>query len=306
MKKSPRTKDAYPSIWAGEASHPRSMAFSVDPRTVGVPFLTYVGIAGVSEREDGPEMHVHAGNLEISFCDRGQLILETRDLRVRILPGMAFAMPCDVPHHHLDVPKGARIYTVLVPMGGRTVRLPGLPPFAGEALVRRLKALPTAFSLDARVVRRAFERFAGEVTRTEPDMALRRFRLQVAGENLLLALLDVRRESRSNKSLYALVGRWAERMRKRPEDEYDVTAMLSGWSVGERDFLRAFRDATGYNPKAYHTICRVRRAEELLASGQSVKATADWLGYCSPQHFATVFRKTTGRSPSDCAGLFAK
>ena len=296
-----RARGDYPSIWAGEVSSKCRQTLCVDPRTVGVPFLTLVGIGNFPEWGKGPEMHVHAGNLEISFCDRGQLTLETREGRASVLPGMAFAMPCDRPHHYLNVPKGARIYTALVPMGEKTVRLPGLPSAIGESLVRRLRALPTVFALDARAVRRVFERFADEVSRTEPDAALRRFRLHVAGENLLLALLDVQPDDVSNRSLHALVERWAERMRKHPEDEFPIREMLSGQSVGERDFLRTFRDVTGYNPKAYHTICRVRRAEELLAAGQSVTATADRLGYCSPQHFATVFRKTTGKSPRDFA-----
>ena len=270
-------------------------------RREGVPFLTLLSVYSYVTWEPGPQMHIHRGCLELSFCDRGSLVLETAEGRMRILPGMVFAMPCDRPHHYVDTPKGSRIFTALIPMTGRTHRLAGLPRNIGEGLVRMLKALPSVYAVDRQRTCAAFCRLLELLNAPDEDKVIRRLRLGVAGIELLMALTSIRSDRAVGKNVQRIVDKWMRKMSRDPEGRFDTMKMIAGESVNKLTFLRAFRDVSGYTPKAYHTLCRVRRAEELLAAGQSVKATADQLGYCSPQHFATVFRRVTGKSPSDLA-----
>ncbi|WP_428929305.1 helix-turn-helix domain-containing protein [Marinibacterium sp. SX1] len=62
---------------------------------------------------------------------------------------------------------------------------------------------------------------------------------------------------------------------------------------------RLFRAQTGMSLKRYQDEVRIRRACELLrSSDQSVKEIAGLLGYNSPYHFSSQFRKATGLAPS--------
>ncbi|WP_323765796.1 AraC family transcriptional regulator [Marinovum sp.] len=63
---------------------------------------------------------------------------------------------------------------------------------------------------------------------------------------------------------------------------------------------RVFRAQTGLSLKAYQDEVRIRRACELLrSSNKSVKEIAGLLGYNSPYHFSSQFRKATGLAPAN-------
>jgi AraC family transcriptional regulator len=65
-------------------------------------------------------------------------------------------------------------------------------------------------------------------------------------------------------------------------------------------FDRLFKSATGVSPSRYHTTLRVEEAKRLLReNGTSVIDVAIEVGYATPSHFAQVFRRETGLSPSD-------
>ncbi len=63
---------------------------------------------------------------------------------------------------------------------------------------------------------------------------------------------------------------------------------------------RLFRQHAGMSLKQYQTEVRIRRACELLRnSDRSVKEIAGYLGYSSPFHFSSQFRRSTGMPPSE-------
>lgn len=65
-------------------------------------------------------------------------------------------------------------------------------------------------------------------------------------------------------------------------------------------FSRLFRGATGHTPRDYINQQRVEAARRMLEQPDAtVSAVALKLGFSSSQYFATVFRKFTGRRPSD-------
>src|SRR3984893_6035546 len=75
-------------------------------------------------------------------------------------------------------------------------------------------------------------------------------------------------------------------------------ATLVGISVGH--FHRAFRATTGRTPLAYINEARVRRALSVMAvENISVAALALRVCFLSPSHFARIFKRFTGLSPSD-------
>jgi AraC-like DNA-binding protein len=75
-------------------------------------------------------------------------------------------------------------------------------------------------------------------------------------------------------------------------------ASVGDYSVSQ--FHAVFRDVVGTSPMDYVTRERVERAAELLAQDNppAVTSVAHDLGFASSQHFATVFRRYQGSSPS--------
>ncbi len=63
-------------------------------------------------------------------------------------------------------------------------------------------------------------------------------------------------------------------------------------------FRRMFKEHTGFSPAQYQQQLRMERAKELLlGTSKSVKEIAFRLQYESPEHFATLFKKKTGKTP---------
>jgi AraC-like DNA-binding protein/quercetin dioxygenase-like cupin family protein len=72
-----------------------------------------------------------------------------------------------------------------------------------------------------------------------------------------------------------------------------------GRAVGAsgRTLTRAFLDGTGIPFTRWRTAVRLRAALPRLASGESVSAVADRVGYETPSAFVAAFRRETGLTP---------
>ncbi|MFD1470440.1 helix-turn-helix transcriptional regulator [Hymenobacter caeli] len=78
----------------------------------------------------------------------------------------------------------------------------------------------------------------------------------------------------------------------------EVLAGLANLSVFH--FARRFKHTTGRTPYQYVLDWKIRRARTLLRAGElPVAAIGDALGYASPAHFATAFKRAVGQSPRE-------
>ncbi|MBM7564176.1 helix-turn-helix transcriptional regulator [Paenibacillus sacheonensis] len=84
-----------------------------------------------------------------------------------------------------------------------------------------------------------------------------------------------------------------------PERRWANKELAAKVGVSESHFYRLFQDMHGQSPAGYIDRLRMNRACELLRlPGTSVTGIAMDLGYKTSQHFATVFKKYMGVSPS--------
>jgi len=64
--------------------------------------------------------------------------------------------------------------------------------------------------------------------------------------------------------------------------------------------LRKFRAHTGMTPRQFQMLIRIHRAMDILKDPQCTIAEAGKLcGFPNPSHFARVFRRKTGLSPTE-------
>ncbi|MBL8704195.1 MAG: helix-turn-helix domain-containing protein [Rhodospirillales bacterium] len=83
-----------------------------------------------------------------------------------------------------------------------------------------------------------------------------------------------------------------------------VLAGLVG--MGERNFIRRFKAATGHLPSVYGQMLRVSAAKELLErSATPVQTVAEAIGYVDVPFFRALFRRHTGMTPAEYRANFA-
>ena len=76
--------------------------------------------------------------------------------------------------------------------------------------------------------------------------------------------------------------------------------------MGERNFIRRFKAATGYLPGVYGQMLRVTAAKELLERGSTpVQSVAQAIGYVDVPFFRALFRRHTGMTPAEYRIHFA-
>jgi AraC family transcriptional regulator len=82
-----------------------------------------------------------------------------------------------------------------------------------------------------------------------------------------------------------------------------VTELARLCELSRHHFMRAFHLSTGLTVAKYVEAARVSRAKTLVvASDRPLHEIAASLGFSSAAAFSTVFRRATGRSPSDYRG----
>lgn len=87
-------------------------------------------------------------------------------------------------------------------------------------------------------------------------------------------------------------------------EKFSLREMASALFVNDSYLLRTFRRQTGMTPLAYHHHIRCARAKELLArTDRSISEIGEVVGFVSSSHFAHIFRKTEGCTPSEYRAL---
>ena len=83
------------------------------------------------------------------------------------------------------------------------------------------------------------------------------------------------------------------------KSDFSVKRMCEAVGLSAPEFAKLFRSSTGTSALTMYNRLLVDRAQSALANGAgSVKEVAYSLGFDSMSHFAVLFRKFTGKSPS--------
>jgi AraC family transcriptional regulator len=81
------------------------------------------------------------------------------------------------------------------------------------------------------------------------------------------------------------------------EENLSVPALAAVAGLSKFGFARAFKQSVGMTPHEYVVQCRVRRAQELLASTDLLEI-AIAVGFADQSHCARRFREHVGMTPS--------
>ena len=83
-------------------------------------------------------------------------------------------------------------------------------------------------------------------------------------------------------------------------DKFSLQAVADALFVNGSYLLRAFRAYTGHTLLWYHNHIRCEKAKELLVDFDlSISKIGEEVGFVSSAHFAHVFKKMTGVTPTE-------
>lgn len=240
--------------------------------------------------------HYHPGIFEFHTVARGQVSYMIGGVCHTMRSGDALLIQPDVPHGTLEEPLGRceRYWLQLrVPAKGRS--LLGLPPEPTRILTQRLSGVSTRPFHGSGELVPIFDRLLNASSDSGRD-PLQLVNLRNLALRLLLDFLELSTaQAASPKSvgISKAIGLIERSLAPVPLAELAREAGMS-----ESTFKVQFRKVTGLPPMEFASRHRIEQARRLLlATKRPVTDLAHDLGFSTSQHFATVFRRHTGRTP---------
>lgn len=83
-------------------------------------------------------------------------------------------------------------------------------------------------------------------------------------------------------------------------EKFSLQAVADALYVNKSYLLRRFKAHTGYTLLGYHNQVRCEQAKQMLAdTALSISEVGETVGFVSSAHFAHVFKKTVGLTPTE-------
>lgn len=265
------------------------------------------GIAGIPSVSYGsyranwqalPE-HRHAHSIELCLCARGALEYECEGVSVKLLPNnMLLTRPGD-RHHLVTSFKGMRIYWMTIDLPKRGAAILGLPHAESDVLVARLKSIESHVFAVPREMSQAFQQLFALDAKLKRG-AYRTLSLRTLCQRILL-LVSESAENRPTLKKLAKISDIARIISARPAHRFTTAELAAHAGMSAGRFTALFRNVIGMPPYAYLAKCRLEEVQRLLTkTDRPIADIARELGYSSPQHLATQFRKTYGITATAC------
>jgi transcriptional regulator GlxA family with amidase domain len=128
-------------------------------------------------------------------------------------------------------------------------------------------------------------------------------------------LLSMPRSRQSGYSVLPLSRPHSDEKIKKAEDylqehfarDVSVESLATQSAMGQRNFIRRFKAATGRLPGAYLQMLRVNAAKEMLeGDAASVQSVCSNVGYNDLAFFRTIFKRYTGMTPAEYRSRFSR
>lgn len=242
--------------------------------------------------------HSHTGCFEFVYMERGRAVWEVGGKPYETMGGDVFvAFPDEVHKGGFDIIEPSRFWWIIIE--SRTGQPGGwfrLPPAEEQALLQALHELPRVMAIGP-AMSASFRRLQaalhnkGELDFTEGRSLIIGFLLMLVRRNA-----PANADSGTMPRLAALI----EQLPARLNSGITVPELAREAGIGTTHFYRTFQELTGLTPKAYIEHLRIEEASRrLLQTDESVLNISMDLGFATSQHFATVFRRIKGRTPTE-------
>jgi AraC-like DNA-binding protein len=265
---------------------------------VGLPAVPMLGYCHYrNPRPDVPE-HWHPGCIEIHCGVRNTLTFGFNGRSYRLAPGEVFVNLPGERHTVSEHPKGLILYWLILRLDAHEPTFLQQPPREGAALRQALLNISHRHFRGTERVKRLFQ--ALHMLHDEPPTQLRTLRLRTAVLELLLEVLASANAHTVPAGEARLVALRRD-MQAHPESAYAVEDLARQAGMAPTHFIARFRALAGLPPRQFLLDCRMKAARRLLQqTAAPVTEIALQLGFCTSQHFASLFKRHTGVTPLAC------
>ena len=262
------------------------------PEESGIPALQTFGICSNNRAGQPLRTHIHQNCMEIVFLVKGFQVYEAGSAHFNLSGSDIFVAYPNEPHSSGSYPES------ICDLIWMQVNLsPGIPFFGldeghAAALRQALRSLPRVFGGDAALRTMLHDAFysLSRKNRTE----------QYLGEQMAACALWRMKKLSQNMSLHqsdSIADAIAFIHDNLTEPiQLEDAAACCGLSLSR--FKVKFKEETGATPREYINHVKIEQAKRLLEAGRSVTDAALDLGFTTSNYFSVIFRKYTGKTPT--------
>jgi len=267
-----------------------------------LPELRWAGF-GVWTRRDPQKLgnHAHSGAWEICHLVRGQIYQVIEGQTHLWRAGEMIVFPPAVEHSGIQrVAHRAELAYLGIDF---TAPLPGLDPDTNANLLGIYRGMTArAFPGDPDVLAAFSALFLeGRDRRSDPEagiIARSHLHRIIFGTARAWRRAGPARETAFSPAVATAIALMRERLAAPPR----ATTLAQAVGLGRSALHARFVTETGLSPGEYHARLRIERAQELMRDAAGDEGTTNarialTLGFASPQHFSTAFKRATGKTP---------
>jgi AraC-like DNA-binding protein len=242
------------------------------------------------------ENHSHPGCFELVYVQRGRATWELLDTSYETRGGDIFHTRPDEWHSGgFKSIEPSKIWWMLIQAPQSTGWL-CLPEREKIYFQEALYSLPRVIQVGTLAV----DAFSTIRLWLEKDHFLRSTIIRQAILEILLLLIQTHSDQTNiADDLLDHFNGFIARMKEDPAWRPSVQQLADEFGISASHFHKTFQAHTGLSPMSYIERTRLKEASRLLTETQiPVTEIAHHLGYQTSQHFATVFKRYMGRTPS--------
>lgn len=242
------------------------------------------------------QLHQHDQAYEFVYVQNGSVTWEVDGMLYPISAGQWFyTRPGELHKARYDYMEPSQIWWIIISDPANDPKWFRLNAEEREIVMSRLHQLPRTFRTDSRM-HEQLSRLKTTLTSDNQDkMLFTRYQLL----DILLRMLQPVSKKKMEPEFKEVIIRSVEQIVQSPEQRLSVADMAKDVGVSESHYFKLFHEIYGQSPSSYMDRIRMERACLLLKSGISVTETSLELGFKTSQHFARVFKKIFGSSPSE-------
>jgi AraC-like DNA-binding protein len=248
--------------------------------------------------------HQHPDAFEFVFIEKGQAAWEIENNRFYTRTGDVFhAKPGELHRGSYDIIEPCRFWWLILKAPSLETQNQQhnknwlqLSPTEAELLLKRLWGLPRVVSISITNVNILW-RLRKSIEKRD---ALSSLECRLTIVDFLLQLLHPTVKEVIAEDIQQNLKDIIEQIYSEPDWRPSVPELAALAGVSTSYFYRIFQELTGLAPMTYIERVRIEEAcRRLTQTSDSITRISLDLGYSSSQHFATVFKRITGRSPSE-------
>ncbi len=262
----------------------------------GFPEVPLFGAYKFDKAIEPLQIHTHSA-FEICYLVEGRQNYRAFGRDYLLKGGDLFITRPDEPHSTGKQPqeKGSLFWLhLMAPKKNRPFL--GLHPAFGADLYAELSTVQEKCFLASAQIRELFERLYAQLS--VPETPSRKI---LMGNILVSLIMEISRCGQNlQRSGVGNLNRIIQFMNEKAESRISVPEMAKFMGLSVSRFKARFRQETGMPPAEYFLRLRIAKAREFLESGMGNVGDASLrYNFSSSQHFATTFKRFTGKSPSE-------